>query len=153
MSYKEVAFAAKKPAAARAVANIMAKNYDPTVPCHRVIRSDGGLGGYNRGGIEKKRSILISEGYTMQHMFSNPEIQRIEGSIARLRTELQGLQREDDEARERERKAISLVQLDAERDHSRTQHKRTDLEREIGRHEQDLKRKQEQLERESSNHH
>ena len=65
MSYKEVAFAAKKPAAARAVANIMAKNYDPTVPCHRVIRSDGGLGGYNRGGIEKKRSVLISEGYTI----------------------------------------------------------------------------------------
>ena len=86
-------------------------------------------------------------------MFSNPEIQRIEGSIARLRSELQGLQREDDEARERERKAISRVQLDAERDHSRTQHKRTDLEREIGRHEQDLKRKQEQLEREGSSHH
>lgn len=63
MTYKEVAAAAGKPAAARAVANIMAANYDETVPCHRVIRSDGKLGGYNRGGIEKKRSILKSEGY------------------------------------------------------------------------------------------
>ena len=62
MSYKEVAYAAGKPAAARAVANVMANNYDPTVPCHRVIRSDGQLGGYNRGGIEKKRQLLQSEG-------------------------------------------------------------------------------------------
>ena len=64
LTYKQVAYAAGKPEAARAVANTMAKNYDETVPCHRVIRSDGKLGGYNRGGIEKKRSILKSEGYT-----------------------------------------------------------------------------------------
>lgn len=63
MTYKEVAYAAGKPGAARAVANTMANNYDETVPCHRVIRSDGNLGGYNRGGIDKKRSILKSEGY------------------------------------------------------------------------------------------
>ncbi len=63
LTYKEVAYAAGKPAAARAVANIMAANYDETVPCHRVIRSDGALGGYNRGGIEKKSSMLVSEGY------------------------------------------------------------------------------------------
>jgi O-6-methylguanine DNA methyltransferase len=62
MSYKEVAEAAGHPQAHRAVANIMAKNYDPTVPCHRVIRSDGGLGGYNRGGIERKRALLKKEG-------------------------------------------------------------------------------------------
>ena len=61
MTYKEVAVQAKRPLAARAVANIMAKNYDETVPCHRVIRSDGGLGGYNRGGTEVKRAILASE--------------------------------------------------------------------------------------------
>lgn len=61
MTYKEVAVAAGKPAAARAVANIMAKNYDPMVPCHRVIRSDGGLGGYNRGGEAAKRAILEAE--------------------------------------------------------------------------------------------
>lgn len=65
MTYKEVAYAAGKPGAARAVANTMAKNFLPDVPCHRVIRSDGGLGGYNRGGVEKKRSILRSEGYNV----------------------------------------------------------------------------------------
>ena len=65
MTYKEVAKASGRPTAARAVANVMANNYDDTVPCHRVIRSDGSLGGYNRGGIEKKRSILNSEGYNI----------------------------------------------------------------------------------------
>ena len=59
---KEVAIAAKNPRAARAVANIMAANFDPDVPCHRVIRSDGFLGGYNRGGIDKKYALLKTEG-------------------------------------------------------------------------------------------
>ncbi len=63
MTYKEVAERAGNLKAARAVANVMAANYDPTVPCHRVIRSDGGLGGYNRGGIDAKRLILENEGY------------------------------------------------------------------------------------------
>jgi len=62
MSYKEVAYAVGKPLASRAVANVMANNYDSTVPCHRVIRSDGKLGGYNRGGIIKKRELLLAEG-------------------------------------------------------------------------------------------
>ncbi|MEX0931098.1 MAG: MGMT family protein [Candidatus Paceibacterota bacterium] len=61
-SYKEVAFAAGNPAAHRAVANIMANNFDPLIPCHRVVRSDGTVGGYNRGGVEKKRILLQSEG-------------------------------------------------------------------------------------------
>ena len=65
MTYKEVAEACGRPAAARAVANVMANNYDDTVPCHRVIRSDGSLGGYNRGGVAAKRSILRSEGYNI----------------------------------------------------------------------------------------
>lgn len=65
MTYKEVAVAAGNPAAARAVANIMAKNYDPHVPCHRVIRTDGSLGGYNRGGIEVKKRILQEEGVVL----------------------------------------------------------------------------------------
>ena len=65
LTYKEVAIAAGKPAAARAVANTMSKNFLLDVPCHRVIRSDGGLGGYNRGGVDKKRSILRSEGYNV----------------------------------------------------------------------------------------
>ncbi len=60
-TYKEIAILAGNPKAARAVANVMAANYDPTVPCHRVIRSDGTLGGYNRGGTTAKRGILDSE--------------------------------------------------------------------------------------------
>ncbi len=65
LTYKQVAYAAGKPGAARVVASTMANNYDETVPCHRVIRSDGTLGGYNRGGIEVKRSILKTEGYNI----------------------------------------------------------------------------------------
>ncbi len=60
MTYKEVAAAAGNPKAARAVGMIMSKNYRPDVPCHRVIRSDGNLGGYNRG-IENKEKLLWSE--------------------------------------------------------------------------------------------
>ena len=63
LTYKQVAQAAGNEKAARAVANLMAKNYDLEIPCHRVIRSDGTLGGYNRGGIDKKRAILKNEGY------------------------------------------------------------------------------------------
>ncbi len=65
LTYKQVAEKAGNSKAARAVANLMAKNYDLAIPCHRVIRSDGGLGGYNRGGESKKRAILQSEGYEM----------------------------------------------------------------------------------------
>ena len=65
MTYKEVAVAAGNQKAARAVANIMAANYDPDVPCHRVIRTDGGLGGYNRGGTPAKKKLLESEGVVL----------------------------------------------------------------------------------------
>ena len=61
MTYKEVAEQAGNALASRAVGMIMSKNYDPTVPCHRVIRSDGKLGGYNRGGIARKLVILKEE--------------------------------------------------------------------------------------------
>jgi O-6-methylguanine DNA methyltransferase len=60
-TYKEVAAAAGSAGAARAVGMIMKNNYDPTVPCHRVIRSDGKMGGYNRGGIEVKEKMLRDE--------------------------------------------------------------------------------------------
>lgn len=64
-TYKEVAAMAGNPQAARAVANIMAKNFEPDIPCHRVIRSDGSLGGYNRGGKEAKKHLLLSEGVVL----------------------------------------------------------------------------------------
>ncbi len=62
-TYKQVAVAIKCPKAARAVANACAKNpYAPKIPCHRVIRSDGGLGGYSgKGGIRQKLKLLRSE--------------------------------------------------------------------------------------------
>lgn len=62
-SYGEVATVIGHPGAARAVGTIMKNNFDPTVPCHRVIRADGALGAYNRGGSEKKRALLHAEGY------------------------------------------------------------------------------------------
>ena len=62
MTYKEVATKAGNPKAARAVGAIMRTNYDPDIPCHRVVRSDGGLGDYNRGGVSRKRAILMEEG-------------------------------------------------------------------------------------------
>jgi O-6-methylguanine DNA methyltransferase len=63
MTYKEVAKMTGNIRAARAVASIMAANFNPDIPCHRVIRSDGKLGGYNRGGTQGKRAILRAEGY------------------------------------------------------------------------------------------
>lgn len=61
LSYGEVARRAGNVRAARAVGNILKKNFDPTIPCHRVIRSDGKTGGYNRG-AERKRELLKREG-------------------------------------------------------------------------------------------
>lgn len=62
MTYGGVAKLAGYPGAARAVGTLMANNYDKTVPCHRVIRSDGKIGEYNRGGSKVKRALLIKEG-------------------------------------------------------------------------------------------
>jgi O-6-methylguanine DNA methyltransferase len=62
MTYKEVATKAGNPNAARAVGAVMRSNYDPSVPCHRVIASDGTMRGYNRGGIERKTEMLREEG-------------------------------------------------------------------------------------------
>lgn len=62
MTYKMVAEKAGRPRASRAVGTIMKNNYDPTVPCHRVVRSDGVVGDYNRGGKTKKISLLKKEG-------------------------------------------------------------------------------------------
>ncbi len=63
LTYQEVARQAGNAKAARAVANIMAANYSSNIPCHRVIRSDGKAGGYNRGGEEAKIKLLLREGW------------------------------------------------------------------------------------------
>jgi methylated-DNA-[protein]-cysteine S-methyltransferase len=60
-SYAEVAAATGSPAAVRAVGSACANNPVPlVVPCHRVVRSDGSLGGY-RGGVEAKQRLLALE--------------------------------------------------------------------------------------------
>ena len=66
-TYKEVAVAIKSPHSARAVGNALGKNpYAPKIPCHRVIKSDGSLGGYSgKGGIKTKRKLLKKEGITL----------------------------------------------------------------------------------------
>ena len=63
-TYTDIAVQIGHPSSARAVANACGKNpYAPEVPCHRVIRSDGSIGGYSaEGGSEKKRAMLREEG-------------------------------------------------------------------------------------------
>jgi O-6-methylguanine DNA methyltransferase len=64
VTYKELAIKIGKPKAYRAVANACAKNpLLEIIPCHRVIRSDGKMGGYmGEEGIERKKRLLESEG-------------------------------------------------------------------------------------------
>lgn len=57
LTYKEVAIRAGNSQACRAVGNILNKNYDMQIPCHRVIRSDGKTGGYNRGSKLKIKKL------------------------------------------------------------------------------------------------
>ena len=63
-SYKQIAIAIGHPKAARAVANACGKNPNPIItPCHRVIASDGTIGGYSaEGGVNTKRALLAKEG-------------------------------------------------------------------------------------------
>ena len=62
ISYAELARRIKKPKAMRAVGNAMGANPVPIlVPCHRVIASGGGLGGFG-GGLALKRTLLTAEG-------------------------------------------------------------------------------------------
>ena len=66
-TYSQVAKAIRRPLAVRAVANAIGKNpYAPKIPCHRVIRSDGSIGGYSgKGGVKTKRFLLQKEGITL----------------------------------------------------------------------------------------
>lgn len=62
-TYKEIAINLGSPKAARAVANACGKNpYPVAVPCHRVVRSDGSIGGYSGpGGVKRKKELLDRE--------------------------------------------------------------------------------------------
>jgi len=62
MTYGQVAAVAGQPGAARSVGTVMKNNYDDSVPCHRVVRADGKIGDYNRGGEARKRALLQEEG-------------------------------------------------------------------------------------------
>jgi len=66
-TYKQVAIGINRPKSARAVANACGKNpYAPTIPCHRVIRTNGGLGGYSgKGGTKTKKILLKRENYQL----------------------------------------------------------------------------------------
>ena len=66
-TYKQVAIGVNRPKSARAVANACAQNpYAPIVPCHRVIRSDGSLGGFSSpGGTKTKKTLLKKEGFSL----------------------------------------------------------------------------------------
>jgi len=61
LTYKQAASRAGFPRAWRAVGNILNKNHNPEIPCHRVVRSDGRAGGYNRG-TGRKIALLKKEG-------------------------------------------------------------------------------------------
>ena len=65
-TYREIAHDLNKPKSSRAVANACGKNpHIFIIPCHRVIRSDGYLGGYSgKGGIEMKKQLLLREGFS-----------------------------------------------------------------------------------------
>ncbi|HEY4486838.1 MAG TPA: MGMT family protein [Candidatus Paceibacterota bacterium] len=62
LTYKEVAIRAGSPGAYRAVGTVLSHNWNSVIPCHRVIKANGSLGGYNRG-AEEKEKILRKEGY------------------------------------------------------------------------------------------
>ncbi len=61
LTYKQVAKFAGSPNAARAVGSVLKQNYDPKIPCHRVIRSDGVAGEYNRGRANKIKLLKAEE--------------------------------------------------------------------------------------------
>ena len=63
LTYQEVARRAGRPKAYRAVGNILHTNFDPAIPCHRVVRSDGKPGGYNKGSKEKARLLAYEATY------------------------------------------------------------------------------------------
>lgn len=70
VSYQDLADRVKEPGAARAVGTAMGANPLPVVvPCHRVVASGGGIGGFG-GGLDTKRALLALEGVLPQPLFS-----------------------------------------------------------------------------------
>jgi methylated-DNA-[protein]-cysteine S-methyltransferase len=66
-TYKELARAVGRPRAYRAVANALARNpYPVKIPCHRVVRSNGEVGGY-RLGVRRKVKLLVQEGIKIEN--------------------------------------------------------------------------------------
>ncbi|MDO8592932.1 MAG: MGMT family protein [bacterium] len=79
-TYKELAKYLGRPKAARAVGNACGRNPDaPRAPCHRVVKSDGGLGGYS-GGVKKKIKLLKLEGV----IIANGKVAEFEKNIYRF---------------------------------------------------------------------
>ena len=73
-SYAQIAAAVGKPGAVRATGSANGANHvSVLIPCHRVVRSDGSLGGY-AGGLERKRRLLAAEG----HQSASPELPLVE---------------------------------------------------------------------------
>lgn len=61
-SYKEIAASIGRPNAYRAVGNALSKNpFAPMVPCHRVVRSDGGVGGYSAPGRSARKLRMLKD--------------------------------------------------------------------------------------------
>ena len=76
-SYKQIAINIGRPNSSRAVANACGKNpYPEIIPCHRVVRSDGSVGGYSlKGGINQKKWLLKEEGIDL-NQFREPNQSR-----------------------------------------------------------------------------
>jgi len=64
LTYKQVAEKIGHPKSYRAVGNVLSRNTDKNIPCHRVIRSDNKIGGYNKGTLAK-RKLLQKEGFNL----------------------------------------------------------------------------------------
>lgn len=67
LSYRETTEKAGFPKAWRAVGNILSKNKDIKIPCYRVIRSNGSIGGFN-GGVKRKMTLLKKEGVLIRNI-------------------------------------------------------------------------------------
>lgn len=76
-TYGDLAAALGNPLASRLIGRILGRNPNPiTVPCHRVVKSDGTLGGY-RGGIDKKLELLKKEGISISNKLIIEDFQNV----------------------------------------------------------------------------